>query len=144
MDDQNPIQPVRPPVNPPVVVPTPAQVQPTTGLEVDTRVFAGLSYLSILFVVPWVAKREDQFVMFHVKQGVTLFLAEVVVAVILWLLDSFLTAVFSFGVLTLMSILSKLAWIFFATVSVVGLYFALKGVKKELPLLAIFSRNLKI
>lgn len=114
------------------------------GLELDTKIFAGLSYLSILFVVPWVAKREDRFVMFHVRQGVTLFFAEIVVAVILWLLDAFLTSVFSFGALTFMLILNKLAWIFFAAVSIIGVYFAIKGVEKQLPILSLFSRNLKI
>ncbi|OGB85448.1 hypothetical protein A2994_02415 [candidate division Kazan bacterium RIFCSPLOWO2_01_FULL_48_13] len=118
--------------------------QSVSSLELDTRVFAGLSYLSILFVVPWVAKREDKFVMFHVRQGVTLFLAEVVVMVILWLVDAFLTSVFSFGALTLMQWLSKLAWLGFAGISGVGVYFAVKGVEKQLPILHLFSRNLKI
>jgi len=118
--------------------------QKVSGLELDTRVFAGLSYLSILFVVPWVAKRDDKFVMFHVRQGVTLFLAEVVTSVILWLLDAFLTTVFSFGAITFMLILSKLAWIFFAAVSIVGVYFAMKGVEKQLPILSLFARNLKV
>ena len=120
------------------------QPQLVNGLELDTRVFAGLSYLSVLFVVPWIAKKEDKFVMFHVRQGVTLFFAEMVVAVILWLLDAFLTSVFSFGALTFMLVLSKLAWIFFAGVSIAGVYFAIKGVEKQLPILYLFSRNLKI
>lgn len=113
-------------------------------LESDTLVFAALSYLSILFVIPWVTKKDNAYVMFHVKQGITLFLAEVVVWFVLWLIENFLTTIFSFGALTLISILYKLAWIFFAIVSLAGVYFALKGNEKKLPGLYHFSRNLKV
>ena len=132
MEDQNHPQPVQP------------SNMPGNGLEIDTRVFAGLSYLSILFVVPWVAKKEDKFVMFHVRQGATLFIAELVATVILWLLEKFLTSIFSFGALTVTSVLSKLVWIFFAIVSIIGVYFAVKGMEKKMPILSLFSRNLKI
>lgn len=113
-------------------------------LELDSRIFAGLSYLSILFVVPWITKRDDRFVMFHVRQGATLFLAEVVIWFILWLLESFLTTVFSFGALTLISVLYKLAWLFFAAVSLSGVYFAVRGVERPLPGLWLFAKNLKL
>jgi len=118
--------------------------QLTSKLELDSRIFAGLSYLSVLFVVPWITKRDDKFVMFHVRQGAALFLAEVVVWFVLWLLESFLTTVFSSGALTLISVLYKLAWLFFAAVSLAGVYFAVKGMEKQLPVLGLLSRNLKL
>lgn len=118
--------------------------QSVSGLELDARVFAGLSYLSLLFVVPWITKRDDRFVMFHVRQGMALFFAEVIVWFVLWLFESFLTTLFSFGVLTLISILYKLAWLFFAAVSIAGVYFAVRGIEKPLPILSLFTRNLKV
>ncbi|MBN2585040.1 hypothetical protein JXA59_00085 [Patescibacteria group bacterium] len=118
--------------------------QLVNGLELDTRVFAALSYLSILFVVPWIAKREDKFVMFHVRQGAVLFLAEVVAGVVLLLLGNFLTAIFSFGVFTFTQWLSKIAWLLFVAVSVMGVYFAVKGQEKQLPGIWLFAKNLKL
>jgi len=117
---------------------------PTTGPELDARVFAAMSYLSVLFIVPWVVKRDDAFVMFHVKQGVALFVAEVVVWFVLWLLESLLVALFSFGAFTFAAFLYKLAWIFFAVVSVMWVYWAARGIKRPMPWLWIISKNLKI
>ena len=120
------------------------QPQLVNSLELDTRVFAALSYLSVLFVVPWIAKREDKFVMFHVRQGAMLFIAEIVAIVLLTLLGGFLNSLFSFGTYTFMKLLNNLAWLFFAVVSGVGVYFAVKGVEKSIPVLSTFSRNLKM
>ncbi|MFA5270058.1 MAG: hypothetical protein WC400_00320 [Patescibacteria group bacterium] len=125
-------------------VETENQPQLVNNLEIDTRVFAALSYLSVLFVIPWITKRDDKFVMFHVRQGVVLFLVEVVAWFVLWMIESFLTTIFHFGALTLVSILYKLAWLFFVAVSVAGAYFAARGVEKQLPWLWLFARNLKL
>jgi uncharacterized membrane protein len=117
---------------------------PAEKLEIDTRVFAGLSYLFCLFIVPWIAKRDNKFVMFHVRQGVVLFIAELVAIVILWLLGNFLNAIFSFGALTLVKRLGQLVWLLFVAVSVVGVYFAMLGQEKQLPWLSVFAKNLKL
>jgi len=82
--------------------------------------------------------------MFHVKQGVALFLAEAVVWIILWFLETLLITIFSFGALTLVAMLYKGAWLFFAALSMVGIYYAIKGEKKPLPWLWVVTKNLKI
>lgn len=112
--------------------------------DLDARVFAAMSYLSVLFIVPWVVKRDDAYVMFHVKQGVALFMAEVIVWFVLWLLESLLVTIFSFGAFTFAAFLYKLAWIFFAAVSVLWVYWAARGAKQPIPVLWIISKNLKI
>ena len=113
-------------------------------LEADSKIFAALSYISLLFIIPWIIKKEDGFVMYHVKQGVALFLAETIVWIILWFLETLLITIFSFGALTLISVLYKLAWLFFAALSIVGIYYAIKGTKKPLPWLWVIAKNLKI
>jgi len=82
--------------------------------------------------------------MFHVRQGAMLFIAEIVAIVLLTLLGGFLNSLFSFGTYTFMKLLNNLAWLFFAGVSGVGVYFAVKGVEKSIPVLSTFSRNLKM
>ena len=113
-------------------------------LEADSKIFAALSYISLLFIIPWIIKKEDEFVMYHVKQGVALFLAEAIVWIILWFLETLLITIFSFGALTLISVLYKLAWLFFAALSIIGIYYAIKGKKKSLPWLWVIAKNLKI
>ena len=94
--------------------------------------------------MPWVIKRDDGFVMFHVRQGLALFIAEIVVWFILWLLEALLTTVFSFGAYSFMVFFYRLAWLLFAAVSLAGAYFAAAGAKKELKWLGVIAKNLKV
>ncbi len=114
------------------------------NLELDSKIFAALSYLSILFVVPWVVKKDDVFVKFHVRQGLVLFFAELIAWFILYLIESLLITLFSFGALSFVAFLYKLVWLFFAGVSIVGIYFAVKGKKRKIPILWDLSKNFKI
>ena len=41
----------------------------------SSKVFAGLSYFSILFLLPYIFKSDDEFATYHAKQGMTLFAA---------------------------------------------------------------------
>ncbi len=113
-------------------------------IDSDSKIFAALSYLSILFIIPWIIKRNDGFVKFHIRQGVTLFLIEVVAWFILYLIESLLVTLFSFGSISLVSFLYQLAWLFFAAISIVGVYYAARGIKKKIPILWDLSQNIKI
>ena len=43
----------------------------------SSKVFAGLSYFSILFLLPYIFKSDDEFATYHAKQGMTLFAASI-------------------------------------------------------------------
>jgi len=74
----------------------------------EGKVFAILSYLSILCIIPLLFKKDNPFVLKHSKQGLILFLGEVAFFIIhivlgLWILrlGIFLCGVFSFiGLIT--------------------------------------------
>jgi fumarate reductase subunit D len=51
-----------------------------TNLD-ESRVYAALSYLLILVLVPWLMRRGDPFVNWHVRQGLVVFIA-IIAAVI--------------------------------------------------------------
>ncbi|MFH1088778.1 MAG: hypothetical protein V1719_02970 [Patescibacteria group bacterium] len=112
-------------------------------LDADTKLFAAISYLSGLFVIPLVAKKNNHFVSFHVKQGMTLFIVEIVIWFVLWLVESFLEGVFSYRAVGLIQFLYKLAWLVFGAASILGIYHALTGKEKPLPYLSIVAKNLK-
>jgi len=112
--------------------------------ELDSKIFAALSYFSILFIVPLVVKKEDKFVKFHIRQGIALFLAEVIVWFILYLIELLLVTLFSYSVFSFISFLHKIVWLFFTFISMVGVYFATKGDKREIPILWILAKNIKL
>lgn len=129
-----------------VVAPSPVvpAATPSLKLETDTKLFAALSYLSILFVVPWVVKRDDQFVAFHIKQGMGLFFAEVVIWVVLWLLESVLTTVFSYRATGFIVLLNQIVWLLITAVSILGIYHAAQGKTKPLPYMEPITKNIKL
>ena len=67
------------------------------------KLFAVLSYISILFVLPYLLCRDDEFAMFHARQGMILFIV--------------------IAVATLLGSLLNLGWI----VQLLSIYFVLKG-----------------
>ena len=68
----------------------------------EGKIFAVLSYLSILCIIPLVLKKDNDFVLSHGKQGLVLFVAEVAVfivsVIIPWFFQPliFVCGVFSF------------------------------------------------
>lgn len=72
------------------------------GKEPNAKILALLSYLSLLCIIPLFLKRDDDFLLYHGKQGLVLFMAEVTIFVAhivfgLWILRAgfFLLGVFS-------------------------------------------------
>lgn len=49
------------------------------------KVMAALSYLSILVLIPLLTKKNSKFVQTHAKQGLALFIVEVIVTFIVWI-----------------------------------------------------------
>lgn len=110
----------------------------------ENRIFAALSYASILFVIPLILKHDDDYVYFHARQGMALFLAEVVVWFVVFMLESFVVAIAPRSSLDIMGALGALAWVFFVAVSLIWAYFAFVGREKEMPFLGRIARGLKV
>ncbi|MBS0630649.1 MAG: hypothetical protein JSS11_01950 [Verrucomicrobia bacterium] len=64
---------------------TPEVVFDSADVE-KNKAFAVISYLWILFLIPLLAAKDSKFARFHAYQGLTLFLATLVVGVIVRLL----------------------------------------------------------
>ena len=94
----------------------------------ENKVYAFLSYVSILCAIPLILKKDDAFVQDHARQGLALFLCEFVVFLVTIVLPLLLRpAVFVFGLLAL--------W---------GMVKALKGEKVELPFVYLLSRRISL
>jgi len=134
-------EPITVPVPEPVV-PVPPPPAPPAGQTVDlsgNKGMAILAYLGILIIVPFVTEaKNDPFVKFHIKQG----LAVIVAGIILWAL-SFVFAIMTamvplFGMLYL---LWPLIYLGLFIVDMIGILNAASGKTKELPIIGSWGNK---
>lgn len=86
------------------------------------RLMAALSYVWILFVIPFVLRHDHKFVYNHAKQGMGLFVLEVILFSIGWFpIIGWFTAI--------------IGWLFVAVSAVLGIAHALVGKEFKIPLL---------
>ncbi len=97
----------------------------------DANIIALLSYLGILIIVPILVDKDNEFVKFHIKQGLVLLIVGIatmfigIVPIIGWLLAPFIL----------------LACLIFA---IIGIINVLGKKKKELPIIGKYANNFKI
>jgi len=88
-----------------------------------------LAYISFLVLVPLFTSRDSKFAMFHTEQGFTLFIGEVAVSIIAFLLGLIPVVGFVFG------IIFWLVDVLFIVLSIIGIINTVNGQAKELPIL---------
>lgn len=95
------------------------------------KFMAVLSYIGVLCLIPLLTKKDDAFTFFHAKQGLILFIAEVITA--------FLSSVPFLGWLIWM--VGGVVWF---VLSILGIVNVLGGKKKELPIIGQYAEKIKI
>lgn len=95
---------------------------PVSSVKPEDRNIALLSYLFLLVLVPLLTKRNNEFVMFHAKQGVVLAIAWFVIMIFGWI-----------------PIIGWLAFLFCLVLTVMGLMNVMNSKKQELPLIGKFA-----
>lgn len=116
---------------------TPAPAAPSGEPTSDEKVMGAIAYLGILFLVPLLAKKDSKFAMFHAKQGMVLFIVEV----ILWILQFILVATI-YGLLFLGWII-WIIWLIVGIFALIGLIQALNGKYWKLPVLGGWAESFK-
>ena len=96
----------------------------------DNKIMGVLAYFNILFLVPYLAAKESPFARFHANQGCILFIAEIALSVLSFIL-LFIPYV---GVL-----LAMLLSLGIFVLTVLGIVNAIKGEQKELPFIGKFK-----
>ena len=131
--------------------PTPAQTpapQSEQQMIEEGKIFALLAYLGILCLVPLLAKKDNKFAYYHAKQGLVLFIAEVILFLVLGIggfiigmiasmIHGMLGAIFGmlFGLLWLAVVLGSLA------ISIIGIVQSLNGKYWEIPVLGKYAKK---
>ncbi len=121
------------------------QVTRSSGhLSGEDKVFAALSYISVMFIIPLILRHDQDEVYFHARQGMVLFGAEVVVWFVLFMLESFVVALMPTTSFGLVSILGAAAWILFVVLSTIGIYFIFRNKKWEMPILGKIAKRIEV
>src|SRR5680860_1594678 len=96
----------------------------------DNKIIAILSYIGVLCLIPLFTKKDDKFVFFHAKQGLVLFIVEII--------TYFILTIPGFG-----WIIAPIASLIWFALSIVGIINVLGGEMKELPILGKFADKIK-
>jgi uncharacterized membrane protein len=99
--------------------------------EEDNKLMGILSYVGVLCLIPLLTKKDNTFVFFHAKQGMVLFIAEVITALIAAI------PLLGWVVAPIISII----WLILAIIGIVNV---LDGKEKELPILGKYADKIKI
>ena len=97
----------------------------------EKDLLAILSYFGILFLIPMLAGKDNEFNVFHAKQGLVLFIAEIITAVFAW-------------VPIIGWIGAPLLYIVWFIFFIIGIVNVLQGQKKELPLIGQLAQKFNI
>lgn len=103
--------------------------EPTQQQVLDGKIFAILSYLSILCIIPLVFKRDNDFVLSHGKQGLVIFVGQVAVFIAHIVLGSWIL---------------KLGLFILWVLSFVGIITVLKGEYVKLPIISHFADKITL
>ena len=95
----------------------------------DNKIMGILAYLGILFLVPYLAAKESPFAKFHANQGCVLFLAEIALGFL-----GFILAFIPFG-----GYISYILYLGGVVLMIIGIINALNGEMKELPVIGKFT-----
>ncbi|MEM4268003.1 MAG: DUF4870 domain-containing protein [Candidatus Woesearchaeota archaeon] len=107
-------------------------------LTSDQTLTAVCSYLFILVLVPLIAvKKRDNFIKFHLSQGLTIFVIEILTFAVIAVLEEipFVGKTFSF--------IGNIIFAFFLLVCVIAIIKALSGEKWRIPFMGFKVVNLR-
>ena len=104
---------------------------PQESKKQETNVMALISYIGPLCLIPLLMQEKDEFVRFHMRQGVVLFISEVAASIIL-------------GIIPILWAIGWMINIIWLVLSIVGIMNVLKNEKKQLPIIGKYADKFKI
>ena len=108
------------------------ETERTSALKTHDTLLALLCYLSILLFIPLLKKEKDDFVSYHVNQGLVLFIIEFIVGVVLGILGLILQ--FASPIMyTVLLYVFAIFGIFFLICHMVGIINVCRHKQKKIP-----------
>jgi uncharacterized membrane protein len=107
------------------------QSSSTENVVEEGKIYAFLGYWGILFLIPILAKKDNEFAVFHGKQGLLLFILEIIA----WVL----------GYIPFIGyIISPLGYIFCGIMAVIGMVQSLNGKYWKIPWIGEYAEKIKV
>jgi len=110
----------------------------------DGKLMAILAYLGILFLIPLFTSKDNKFVMFHVEQGITLFIAWIAVRIIFAFLDPIIYHLVSVAIPCGGSILGSIVTLVLLILLIMGILNASGGKVAELPVIGSYGSKFNL
>ncbi|UCE26446.1 MAG: DUF4870 domain-containing protein [Candidatus Coatesbacteria bacterium] len=112
----------------------------------EGKTFAAIGYISILFLIPLLAARDNAFAQFHAKQAMVLTTGTIVAFVVLWIMWFMFAFIPVVGwvmclIIYLVVMALCIGWLILA---VMGFVKALQGEYWEMPLFADLAERISI
>jgi len=104
-----------------------APVSADTKDAQENRYTALFSYIWILFLIPLLARRDSKFCQFHAKQGLVLFVIDLIASLFFWI-----------------PIIGQLLMLVLAIVSIIGIIKVLNGEYWKIPYISEWAKKIKI
>lgn len=96
-------------------------------MALKSKLIALLSYLLILFLIPLNMFKKDEFIQYHAKQGVVLFILAIILIFTLWL-----------------PILAWVCWLTYLVIWITGIINVLSGKKEPLPVVGLIGERVPL
>lgn len=97
----------------------------------ENKTLAAISYLGVLCLIPLLLKKESPFVQFHAKQGLVLFIAEIILCFV-----------------NIIPFLGQIMWLvvclIFVIVSIQGIIKTLKGEWWTIPIISDYAKKINL
>ena len=109
---------------------TPKTSEGSAPKKAEKDLTAILSYIGILFLVPLLVCKNNPFAQFHAKQGLVLFIAEIITGMIM--------------VIPILGwLVGMIGWIIWTVLSIMGIINVLAGKQVPLPIIGKFAGKFK-
>lgn len=105
--------------------------EPKQNEKEKPNIVAIFSYFGILVIIPILVAKDDEFVKFHIKQGLMLLIFGLINGLIIWI------PIFGW-------IVGGLGFVFYFVCWIMGIVNVLRGEKKQLPLIGKYAEMFKI
>jgi uncharacterized membrane protein len=93
----------------------------------ENKIVALFSYIWILFLIPLLAKRDSKFCQFHAKQGLVLFVIDLIASLFVWI-----------------PVIGQILMLLLAIISIIGIVKVLNGEYWKIPYIYDWSEKIKI
>jgi uncharacterized membrane protein len=108
---------------------SPKEGEKEEKISLISRLWGVIAYIWVFAFIPYFLKRKNEFVFFHAKQGVVIFVAEIIFILI--------SAIPIIG-----QIIAILGLIFCAFLSIKGMIKSLTGKKWKMPILSRYTEKI--